>query len=151
MTQQDFLRQHVALLRASYLHWTGLHLIPANLNDDEAVEALLTAPFALVTHDTASDPIFNYANQRALQLFEMDWQEFTNLPSRLSAETANQEKRGAALDEVSRNGFVQHYSGIRIASSGRRFWIRDTTIWNLVTPDGEFKGQAARIGETGEL
>ena len=151
MTQQDFLRQHVALLRASYLHWTGEPLIAAQLNDDEAVDALMSAPFGVVSHDTASDPIFNYANQRALQLFEMDWQEFTNLPSRLSAETANQEKRGAALDEVSRNGFVQHYSGIRIASSGRRFWIRDTTIWNLVTPDGEFKGQAARIGETGEL
>ena len=151
MTQQDFLRQHVALLRASYLHWTGLHLIPANLNDDEAVDALMPAPFGVVSHDTAADPIFNYANRRALQWFEMDWDSFTRLPSRLSAETANQEKRGAALDEVSRNGFVQHYSGIRIASSGRRFWIRDTTIWNLVTPDGEFKGQAARIGETGEL
>lgn len=151
MTQQDFLQQHVALLCASYLHWTGLHLIPANLNDDEAVETLMSAPFGVVSHDTQADPIFNYANRRALEMFEMDWDNFTRLPSRLSAEVALQEKRGAALEEVSRNGFVQNYSGIRIASSGRRFWIRNTTIWNLVTLDGEFKGQAALIGESAEL
>lgn len=149
--QTEFLRQNTALLRASYLHWTGLHLIPANLNDDEAVETLMSAPFGVVSHDTAVDPIFNYANRLALEMFEMDWDSFTRLPSRLSAEVALQEKRGAALEEVSRNGFVQNYSGIRIASSGRRFWIRDTTIWNLVTPDGEFKGQAALIGESAEL
>ena len=148
MNHQNFLRQHTALLRASYLHWTGEALVAAQLNDDEAVEVLMSASFAIVTHDTASDPIFNYANQRALKLFEMDWAEFTQLPSRLSAETVYQEKRGAALDEVSRNGFVQHYSGIRIAKSGRRFWIRDTTIWNLMTPDGKLHGQAARIGAT---
>lgn len=151
MTQQDFLRQHTALLRASYLHWTGKHLVAAQLNDDEAVEVLMSAPFGVVSHDTASDPIFNYANRRALACFEMDWTAFTKLPSRLSAATANQATRGQALDEVSRNGFVQHYSGIRIASSGRRFGIRDTTIWNLLTPDGTFKGQAALIGTTAEL
>lgn len=151
MSHQNFLRRHTALLRASYLHWTGVHLIAAQLNDDEAVEALMCAPFAVVSHDTASDPIFNYANHHALKLFEMDSQEFTRLPSRLSAETVNQTTRGAALEEVSRNGFVQNYSGIRIAKSGRRFWIRDTTIWNLITPDGKLHGQAARIGFTEEL
>ena len=151
MNQQDFLRRQTALLRASYLHWTGEHLLAANLNDDEAVAALMSAPFGVVSHDTASDPIFNYANHRALQLFEMDWQEFTQLPSRFSAEAGYQATRGKALEEVSRNGFVQNYSGIRIAKSGRRFWIRDTTIWNLVTPDGEYQGQAARIALTAEL
>lgn len=151
MSHQAFLRHHTALLRASYLHWTGEHLVAAQLNDDEAVEALMSTSFAVVTHDTAPDPIFNYANQRALELFEMDWAFFTKLPSRLSAETVYQEKRGAALDEVSRNGFVKNYSGIRIAKSGRRFWIRDTTIWNLVTPDGKLHGQAARIGATSEV
>lgn len=154
MTKSDhrlFLTQQVALLRASYSHWTGLHLIPANLKDDEAVEALMSAPFAVVSHDTQADPIFNYANRRALELFEMDWDSFTRLPSRFSAETAYQEGRGKSLDEVSQRGYVQGYSGIRIAKSGRRFWIRDTTIWNLVTSDGQFHGQAALIGESAEL
>lgn len=149
--QKIFLQQHVALLRASYFHWTGLHLIAPDHDDTAAVEALMSAPYAVVSHDIQADPIFNYANRCALGLFEMDWDSFTRLPSRLSAEVALQEKRGAALEEVSRNGFVQNYSGIRIASSGRRFWIRDSTIWNLVTPDGEFKGQAALIGDTAEV
>ncbi|MGO8754106.1 MAG: MEKHLA domain-containing protein [Gallionellaceae bacterium] len=38
-----------------------------------------------------------------------------------------------------------------MARSGRHFWIRDTTIWNLVTPDGQFHGQAALTGKTMEL
>lgn len=146
-----FLQQHVALLRASYFHWTGLHLVAANLDATEAVAALQDAPFAVVSHDTAADPIFNYANRHALELFEMDWNRFTQLPSRLSAETVNQEKRGKALDEVARNGFVQGYCGVRIASSGRRFWIRETTIWNLVDARGVLHGQAALIAQSADI
>ncbi len=145
--QHEFLLQHVALLRASYLHWTGKHLIDEGLDASAAVDALHIAPFALVSHNTEVDPLFNYGNRRALELFEMDWDSFTRLPSRLSAPAANQGKRGKALNEVSRRGFVEGYSGLRIASSGRRFWIRDTTIWNLVDVDGRYCGQAALIGE----
>jgi len=147
----NFLHDQVALLRYSYHHWTGLHLLDAKLDDAAAVAALRDAPLAVVSHDTASDPIFNYANSAALQLFEMDWDSFTMLPSRRSAETANQEKRGAALEEVARQGYTQGYAGIRIASSGRRFWIRDTTIWNVVSPQGVFMGQAALIGRSEAL
>jgi len=149
--QQEFLLQHVALLRASYLHWTGKHLLDQAVDAGAAIEAMHIAPFALVSHGTGADPVFNYGNRRALELFEMDWDSFTRLPSRLSAATANQEKRGQALDEVSRRGFVEGYAGIRIASSGRHFWIRDTTIWNLVGADGAYRGQAALIGEAAEL
>jgi hypothetical protein len=111
MTQQDFLRQHVALLRASYLHWTGSPLIAESLSAEAAVDALMSAPFAVVSHDTQADPIFNYGNRRALDLFEMDWDSFTRLPSRLSAEAAYQQGRGKSLDEVSQRGYVQGYSG----------------------------------------
>ena len=146
-----FLRDQVALLRYSYHHWTGLHLVEASLDDVAAVAALLDAPLAVVSHDTAADPIFNYANEAALRLFEMDWDSFTKLPSRLSAEAVNQEKRGKALEEVAQQGYTLGYAGIRIARSGRRFWIRDTTIWNVVSPEGVFMGQAALIGRTEAL
>ncbi len=152
MTTLDFdIHRHVGLLCSSYTHWTGLHLISLGLGVEGAVAALMASPCALVSHDTAADPIFNYANTRALELFEMDWASFTRLPSRLSAEAVNQEKRGKALDEVAKHGFVQGYSGVRIASSGRKFWIRDTTIWNLVDAQGVFHGQAALIGATSEF
>lgn len=141
-----FLLNQVALLRYSYQHWTGLHLVDTQLDAAAAVAALREAPLAVVSHDSAADPLFNYANEAALRLFEMDWASFTRLPSRLSAETANQEKRGKALEEVAQQGYTQGYEGIRIASSGRRFWIRDTTIWNVLSPQGVFMGQAALIG-----
>ncbi len=152
MTTLDFdIHRHVALLCSSYTHWTGLHLIPPAISAEDAVSELMAGPYAVVSHDTAADPIFNYANYCALELFEMDSASFTRLPSRLSAEAVNQEKRGKALDEVAKHGFVQGYSGVRIASSGRKFLIRDTTIWNLVDAQGVFHGQAALIGATSEF
>ena len=56
-------------------------------------EALWNAPRAIVAHGTEDDPIFFYGNRLALQLFEMSFDEFTRLPSRLSAEPLAQEAR----------------------------------------------------------
>ncbi|WP_084143010.1 MEKHLA domain-containing protein [Amycolatopsis taiwanensis] len=33
----------------------------------------------------------------------------------------------------------------RIAKSGERFWIEDTTVWTLLGPDGTRHGEAAVI------
>ncbi len=130
-----YLIQHVDILRTSYLLWTGLHLIDARLSLEQAVTTLNTAPFAVVSHDTAADPIFNYANQQALHLFEMNRAEFTSLPSRLSAEAINQAERASLLARVSQHGYIDDYTGIRISKSGRRFLIRNATIWNLLDAD----------------
>ena len=73
-------------MRDSLLRLTGRDLLDyPHANSDDAAAAF-EAPFALVSHDQADDPIFTYANQTALTLFEMDWAAFTHLPSRLSAE-----------------------------------------------------------------
>lgn len=140
-----FLTHHVEILRSSYLHWTGKYFFDQGVTHENAVEALFVAPFAVLSHGLGIDPIFNYGNQRALDIFEMSWEEFTVLPSRLSAETVNQKERVKLLDAVSRHGYINNYSGIRISKSGRRFMIRDATVWNLMTPDGQFYGQAALI------
>lgn len=140
-----FLTHHVEILRSSYLHWTGKPFFDQYIAHENAVEALFVAPFAVLSHGIGIDPIFNYGNQRALDIFEMSWEEFTVLPSRLSAETVNQKERVKLLDAVSRHGYINNYSGIRISKSGRRFMIRDATVWNLMTPDSQFYGQAALI------
>ncbi len=148
MTYKDnctFLNHHVEILRSSYLHWTGKPNFDEGISHENAVEALFLAPFAVLSHGIGVDPIFNYGNQRALDLFEMSWEEFTVLPSRLSAETVNQKERAKLLEAVTTNGYINNYSGIRIAKSGRRFIIRDATVWNLMTPDGQHYGQAALI------
>lgn len=136
--------RHVDILQTSYLHWTGQHLIDANITQDTVVAALDIAPFAVVSHGTQNDPVFNYGNKLALNMFEMNWDEFTALPSRLSAEPMNQAERASLLARVSQLGYIDDYTGIRISKSGRRFLISNATIWNLLN-DGKHYGQAALI------
>jgi len=87
--------------------------------------------------------VFFYGNRLALQLFEMSFDEFARLPSRLSAEPLAREERALLLDRVSRQGYVDGYSGMRIAKSGKRFMIADGTVWNLADEQGKHQGQAA--------
>jgi hypothetical protein len=109
----------------------------------ELREALWNAPRAIVAHGTEDDPVFFYGNRLALQLFEMSFDEFTRLPSRFSAEPLAREERAKLLERVSRQGYADHYSGMRIARGGKRFMIADGTVWNLVDEQGMYQGQAA--------
>jgi len=101
------------------------------------------APYCVLAHNTDPDPRFIYANKAAQAAFEYDWDEITSLPSRLSAEPVDREDRQKLLDAVARHGFADGYSGLRIAKSGRRFWIKDGVVWQLVDRDGAVHGQAA--------
>lgn len=141
--ENAFLADHIALLRTSYRHWTGRELVSPRMSDEEAARYLFHAPLAMVSHDAAKDPIFNYANRAALELFGMSWEELTVLPSRLSAEAVNQEERTRLLAEVSQRGYIEHYQGVRIGRHGRRFLIEDAVVWNLLNSSGVPCGQAA--------
>ena len=132
------------LLLDSYERLTGVSLLPADVGRDEAAQWLYeAAPFCVLAHDTAPDPRFVYANKAAQRCFEYTWAEFTALPSRLSAEAPNRAERQRLLDQVSRQGYASGYQGLRVARSGRRFWIEDGTVWQLVGADGAVRGQAA--------
>lgn len=101
------------------------------------------APFALLAHSPAADPVFIYANRTAQRCFEYSFDEFVTIPSRLSAEAPNRDERQHLLDAVTRNGFIDNYRGLRIAKSGRRFWIEGGVVWELTDDDGTRRGQAA--------
>lgn len=145
------------LIVTSYQRLTGKALIPRYTAQSAALgtignvvldiaalrDAIWNAPRAIVAHGIEDDPIFFYGNRLALQLFEMSFEEFACLPSRLSAEPLAQEAREKLLEKVTRHGYVDGYSGTRIARSGRRFMITDTTVWNLVDERGICHGQAA--------
>ncbi len=73
----------------------------------------------------------------------MSWQQLTRLPSRKSAERPNRSEREKFLQQVSQRGYVDNYSGIRIASSGQRFYIHNAVVWNLIDTAGNKLGQAA--------
>ncbi|MEO8418624.1 MAG: MEKHLA domain-containing protein [Methylophilaceae bacterium] len=148
---QDFLARQTCILCASYQHWTGLPLVEAVPDSADAVYQLFHASFAIVSHDTQANPIFNYANQQALKLFGMSWDEFTRLPSRYSAEPMVRQDRADLLKRVTRDGYVDDYSGIRIAKDGRRFMIRNATVWSLLDHEGVYCGQAALINDWAPL
>ena len=138
------LDERLRLLVTSYRRLTGKDLIADAPADSTALRATVwNAPRAIVAHGTEVDPIFFYGNRLALQLFEMSFEEFARLPSRLSAEPLAQDARVKLLDKVTQQGYVDGYSGMRIASSGKRFMITDTTVWNLVDEQGRHQGQAA--------
>lgn len=139
--------EHINLLRDSFRRLLGRELISENRSPEAIAREIYLAPFIVVSHNTAVDPIFTYGNQAALTLFEMTWTEFTSLPSRCSAEPPRQQERAHLLAEVSKKGFIEHYSGIRVSKTGKRFEIRNVTVWNLTYPDGTDAGQAASYPE----
>lgn len=138
-----FLAQHVAILRTSLKRWTNRELLPTELDFKYYSEQLYRAPFAVVSHDTAVDPVFNYANLTAQKLFELSWVDFTALASRLSVEPSSRGKRARLLAEVSAHGYIDHYQGIRVSSTGRTFKIENTIVWNLIDGEQQAYGQAA--------
>ena len=133
---------HAECLARSLKHFTGRALFPG-LGGVELAQAIAGAQFVVVSHGTEADPILNYGNRVALRLWEMDWDEFTRTPSRLTAEAPERNERARLLAVVTQNGFIDDYSGIRISKSGRRFKIFQATVWNLVTEAGQPCGQAA--------
>lgn len=141
--QNGFYSEHIILLCKSYQTLTGKSLVSRNLGKVNATKRIFYAPFAVVSHDTSPDPAFNYANRIAMQLFETSWDELTQLPSRKSAELPNREERARQLALVKKNGFIDHYFGVRISSRGNKFIIENAVVWNLIDTGGNYRGQAA--------
>lgn len=139
-----FLREHSALLADSFHRVTG-QLLPSDPH------TLYHAPFALVSHGTEADPVFNYANAYAQQLFGYDWATFVTLPSRLSARAPERDERARLLDLVTRQGYIADYCGIRVRSDGTLFRISRATVWNVIDADGVLRGQAAMFADIEEL
>ncbi|MFQ5345543.1 MAG: MEKHLA domain-containing protein, partial [Mariprofundus sp.] len=137
---------HICVLSDSLKHWTGAGLIDDNVDPVIAAGRIYAAPFALLSHGTEADPVINYANHKAQELFEMDWHAFTKLPSRLSAEEPVRAERDILLKRVTENGYIDDYCGVRISSTGQRFLIEQATVWNLLDDDGGRCGQAAMFG-----
>jgi len=139
--------KHTERLRRTFHALTGRHLIDPALSPDRAAAALFHAPFVVLSHDTAPDPILTYGNLTALNLFALTWEELTEMPSRLTAEAPNRAERARLLAEVTAHGFIDNYSGVRISSTGQRFLIERATVWNLTDEEGQRCGQDATFRE----
>lgn len=141
-----WLRGHIKLLTESYLRWTGRELFPGRAAQDWTTAAWESAVI-LVSHGTQADPVLNFGNRAALELWEMSWEDFTRTPSRLTAEAPAREERARLMAEVTARGFIANYAGVRISRSGRRFRIHAATVWNIVDEAGRPAGQAATFDQ----
>jgi hypothetical protein len=127
----------------SYARLVKQELIIREGISQEQAERLFKSPFVVASHGLQADPILNFGNQAALDLWEMDWEQFIQTPSRLTAEPVNREERARMLEQAKTHGYIADYRGVRISSSGKRFLVERATVWNIQKPDGTPLGQAA--------
>ncbi|GFR40424.1 hypothetical protein Agub_g998 [Astrephomene gubernaculifera] len=133
----------------SYWRLTGKYLLEG-VDFQRLPAALYRAPFALLAHNKfqegVTDPIYIYGNRAALELFETSWEELLATPSRKSAaeeDAAAQQDRNGLLERAAQCGYVTGYEGWRVSKGGRRFKIREVTLFNIMDREGTKLGQAA--------
>ncbi len=132
-------------LLESYAFWLKHELIDRMGTMEEQSKRLYFSPFVVASHTNAEDPILNYGNQQALALWEMTWQEFIATPSRFTAEPVNQTERARMLEQTATHGCLTDYQGVRISRTGRRFLVKQATVWTILDDHGTTQGQAARF------
>lgn len=131
------------LLLDSFSRWTGRELLLRTGSPEAQAQALFAAPFVVVSHGAEADPVLNYGNQQALDLWELSWAQLTSTPSRLTAEPMNRDERARMLAAAEARGYLAGYRGVRVSSTGKRFLVEDATVWNVVDGQGIRVGQAA--------
>ena len=131
----------------SYRHWIGSDLIERNGDPGLEASLLFESPLVVVSHGTEADPVLNYANRSALELWEMTWEELIKTPSRLTAEPVNRAEREWMLEQARVRGFIDTYRGVRISRTGRRFLVENAMIWNVLDSRRQQIGQAATFSQ----
>ncbi|BAZ14852.1 hypothetical protein NIES4071_67220 [Calothrix sp. NIES-4071] len=141
--QKNAIIYYTQCLLHSYKHWTKESLLDLSTTPEQQAQALFEAPFVVVSQGIESDPILNYGNKKALELWELSWEDFIQLPGRETAEEMERTARRSFLNEASSKGFIKNYSGVRISSKGQRFYIQNVLVWNVLDENNRKCGQAA--------
>lgn len=139
---------HLEIIKYSYTLLTSRDL-PLSSNDN-LINAFDQCSFPIASHDNSSEPLFNYANRAALNLFKMTSKQMIGLPSKDSALPIDQDERSLILEQVIKYGFIEHYQGKRVASDQSIFHIQDATVWNLLDHEKKYYGQAVIIFKTSD-
>lgn len=139
--ENSYLTNHIQLLHNSLQALTGQDLIKKDESPAEAARRICHAPFFLISHSNAPEPMLTYGNHTALELFELSWEELIATPSRYTAEAPDREERARLLARVAAEGFIDDYSGVRVSRNGQRFRIEQALVWNLTDEQGAFCGQ----------
>ncbi len=152
--ETDAIIHHSQRLLHSFRHALGRPLLPeleAGLDASADIQAqakqLFEAPFVVVSHGTEADPIFNYGNALALDLWELSWEAFTQLPSRKSAQDSERPERAEMLAQAKAQGYFEGYVGDRTTSNGQHFRMEDGIIWTVADTTQTIWGQAATFSQ----
>jgi MEKHLA domain len=138
---------HTQSMLDSFKRLLGRDLIDRFGDPIEDSMNLFEASFVVVSHGTQADPVLNYGNRMALELWETDLPTLTSMPSRLTAEPVHRDERAQLMARAARDGFVDDYRGVRISSSGKRFFIEKAIVWNILDGHENYMGQAATFSE----
>lgn len=131
----------------SYKKLLGNDLVLPHDDSTIVADRIFQHNAVVLAHNTLPDPQFIFANQTAMNLWEMSWNEIVGMPSRLSAEPDFRPDREQLLERVRQFGYIDNYSGIRISKSGKRFLIENAIVWNLYDKNQERIGQAATFSQ----
>lgn len=110
----------------------------------------LNERFVLISHGTESNPIYNFGNVAALQAFARSWDDI-KFPSAESVVLRSQDEvlRKELMMKVTKNGFVEGASGIRVRGDGKFIKLVDAIVWNCYDmDDSTYVGQAAFFDRT---
>jgi hypothetical protein len=128
----------------SFQFWVGSDLLELPSPDSvDRARQLFELDAVVLAHGIEEDPIFCFGNQAALDLWEIEMEELLGMPSRLSAELTERSSRSEMLNRGKGQGLIRDYEGIRVSTTGKRFYVRNATIWNLLNEAGVRTGQAA--------
>ncbi|NET74650.1 MEKHLA domain-containing protein [Okeania hirsuta] len=145
--KQETIIRHTQRLLWSYKYWTGQTLLDIDGTPEAIAQALWEASFVVASGGMEENPILNYGNQQALDLWEMSWEQFTHTPSRETAQPVERKERELLLTQAQTQGYISDYRGVRISSKGKQFWISNAVIWNLLDENQQQCGQAATFKE----
>lgn len=145
--QRPWVLEWTQVLLNNYARLLKQELILREGTQLEQAACLFKSTFVVASHGLQDDPILSYGNQAALDLWEMNWEQFTQTPSRLTSEPVNREERARMLAQAKTYGYISDYRGIRISRSGKRFLVERATVWNIHKSDGTPLGQAATFSD----
>jgi len=149
--QTEAVIRHSQLLSQSFEHWLKRSLLPdasdIPFGTQDYAQALFYAPVVVVSHGMQSDPVFNYGNAKALDLWGLDWTAFTAFASRQTAAGEAQPERAKMLAQAKAQGYFEGYVGDRTTASGQRFRMEDGLIWTVLDEAGNYYGQAATFSQ----
>ena len=113
------------------------------------IDSFNECSFPIASHDL--NGFFNYLNKAALSLFKVTLDQVIGKPSTITAPESEQKERDGLLNQVNSHGFIENYKGVRVASDGKLFQIKDATIWNIDDEKSQKIGQAVIIYRSNKL